>query len=135
MSQNVLLQDHSAYPRTIVFSTHLIEECKNLMDEVIILDSGRILTREDMGSINEKSFYVAGRKDRVENHLKGKNVLYMEEIGRIARTAIFDSVTAQEQRGMEQDGIEIQPMPLQKLFIYLTSKNGGKENEQDAAAV
>ncbi len=132
---NTLLQDYTENPRTIIFSTHLIEECKGLMDRVVILEEGEILLHEDMDKINEKSFYVAGRRELVEQHLKGKCILHTEEMGRLVRMAIFDSLSDIEQNAMRLDGIEIQPMPLQKLFITLTAGNGGGENEQNAAAV
>ena len=38
-----LLADYLAYPRTIVLSTHLIEEVSSLFEEVVIIDRGRLL--------------------------------------------------------------------------------------------
>lgn len=126
---DILLEDYSKHPRTVIFSSHLIDECKNLFEEVMILEEGKVLLRENMEAINEKSFYVAGRKDKVEGYLKGKKVLHNEGIGRMVSAAVFSNITEEEQRMMWKDDVELQPMPLQKLFIYMTSKNGGRSDE------
>ncbi len=43
-----LIHDIERYPRTVIISTHLIDEVSKLFEEVIIIDKGRILTYEPM---------------------------------------------------------------------------------------
>lgn len=45
-----LLEDYTRYPRTILLSSHLIEEIDNLLDHVVFLDQGRVV---EMGDVDE----------------------------------------------------------------------------------
>src|SRR6201746_2103618 len=37
-----LLADYAEHPRTVVLSTHLIDEISNLLENVLVLDHGRL---------------------------------------------------------------------------------------------
>jgi ABC-2 type transport system ATP-binding protein len=43
---DALVTDLSAHPRTVVMSTHLIEEVSTLLEEVVIIDHGRLVTHD-----------------------------------------------------------------------------------------
>ncbi|MET0580221.1 MAG: ABC transporter ATP-binding protein, partial [Ilumatobacteraceae bacterium] len=43
---DALLADYIAHPRTIVLSTHLIDEAASLLEDVVIIDHGRLLTHQ-----------------------------------------------------------------------------------------
>ena len=38
--------DHAEHPRTVVLSTHLIDEVSDLIEHVVLIDKGRILLDE-----------------------------------------------------------------------------------------
>jgi len=42
-----LLEDYAEHPRTVVLSTHLIDEVSNLLEHVLVIDNGRIIIDED----------------------------------------------------------------------------------------
>ena len=42
-----LLADYAEHPRTVVLSTHLIDEVSNLLEHVIVIDEGRIIIDAD----------------------------------------------------------------------------------------
>jgi len=57
---DILAEDYSNNPRTIIFSTHLIDEATNLFEEVILLHQGKVLLTEPLEAIQEASFIVSG---------------------------------------------------------------------------
>ena len=132
---DILLEDYTQHPRTILFSSHLIDECSNLLEDVIILDKGKVLLHENVDEIKQRSFFIAGRKEQVESYLKGKRVLHQQQLGKLVSAAVFHGITDEEMQRMERDELEIQPMSLQRLFIYLTARNGGEGHEHDPAAI
>lgn len=117
---DILLQDYLENPRTIIFSTHLIEEVSNLFEEVIILHEGKLLLQEDMDTINEKSFAITGKKEDVDAATINKNLVKVQQINKSVKAVIFDEITDEEIRAMESKGLDISSVSLQDMFISIT---------------
>ncbi|NLM42611.1 MAG: hypothetical protein GX201_01105 [Clostridiales bacterium] len=120
---DVLIDDYMENPRTIILSTHLIDEVSNLLEDVIILHKGTVKLEGNSEDIKNKAFYISGMKDRLESHISGKKVLNKEEFGRTMAVAVFDCISEKEKKAMETDDLSISTISLQQLFIFLT---GGK---------
>lgn len=119
-----LLEDYMEYPRTIILSTHLIDEVANLFEKVIILEQGSVKLIDETDKIKEKSFLISGFQGEVDSKLKGKRIIYRDTLGKRVVVGIYDQLTPEEINFMEAAGLEVSPMPLQKLFIYLTAERG-----------
>ena len=61
-----LLADYAEHPRTIVLSTHLIDEVSNLLEHVLVIDDGRILIDSDAEALRGSATTVAGTASTVE---------------------------------------------------------------------
>ncbi len=118
---NILLEDYSEHPRTIIFSTHLIDEVSKLLENVIIIHKGKVILEEEADTLRTKAFYISGDKERMEEVLKNKNVIDKEIIGSTENAAIFQTITREEILKLENMNLNIKNVPLQKLFVYLTS--------------
>src|SRR5262245_31876918 len=55
-----LLADYLAQPRTIILSTHLIEEVAKLFEEVIIIDHGRLVVHDQTDTLRSRATAVTG---------------------------------------------------------------------------
>ena len=78
----LILDEFARSGRTFVISTHIIEESENLFEEVIILDQGRILLKENTQALLERCFHVSGREDEVARATAGLRVFHEERVGR-----------------------------------------------------
>ena len=56
-----LLADYAEHPRTIVLSTHLIEEISDLLEHVLLLDRGRVLLDADAETLRATALTVTGK--------------------------------------------------------------------------
>lgn len=124
---DAVIEDFTEHPRTIIISTHLIDEVSRLFEDVIIVDSGKLLLRSNAAELNEKAFYISGRETAVREAAKDGIVMSEESFG----NTLILSVYAKGGIKTKTD-VEIQPMPLQKLFVQLinpqihdTLKKGG----------
>lgn len=50
-----LLEDYAEHPRTVILSTHLIDEVSNMLEHVIVIDNGKILLDEEADSLRGKA--------------------------------------------------------------------------------
>ncbi|MFA9398434.1 MAG: ATP-binding cassette domain-containing protein [Clostridiaceae bacterium] len=118
----ILLNDYLEYPRTIIFSTHLIDEVSNIFEEVIFLHEGKIRLHEEMDTINEKSYIISGEENLLKDKLKDKNILEIKDLGIVKKAYVYNHISMEEQKDMTNQGLSLKHMTLQELFIKLTSK-------------
>jgi len=117
-----LLEDYAEHPRTIVLSSHLIEEVERLFERVIILDKGAVLLEEEAESLRSRGRTVTGPQEVVEDFVAGMRVVGRAQLGRtLQATVVGDLPPGAEQRAVEA-GLELGSVPLQDLFVHLTSK-------------
>ncbi|MNI35967.1 ABC transporter ATP-binding protein YtrB [compost metagenome] len=123
---NVLLTDYANHPRTIILSTHLLDEISKIAEEIYILNEGSILLNESMEDIRSKAHIVSGKHDALKDFLSNKNVLKVEDYGNMEVASVFDEISETEKRASQKLDISITGMSLQKLFTDLV---GGARNQ------
>lgn len=117
---NLLLEDYEKNPRTIIISTHLIDEVANLFEEVIILNDERITLKDEVIALKQRSYFLSGREDLIDTITKGKRIIHREAFGSTKIVGIYGTLSDEEIKYLKDNNIEISNMAIQKLFIYLT---------------
>ena len=111
-----LVEKYSENPCGIVISTHLIEEVSSIIEEVIVIDRGRIIIQDACEKLLSSGYAVSGTAAAVESFVQGKKVIGTDVLGGLKTAYLLgekpESVPA---------GMEIMSMDLQKLFIQLTN--------------
>ncbi|CAM3713889.1 ABC transporter ATP-binding protein [Marinicrinis lubricantis] len=121
-----LIEDYSEYPRTIVLSTHLIDEVSKILEHVILIEQGEILWDEDAEKLRGKAFKIIGDKAVVEAFASGKEVIDRETLGGMASLTISDGLSKEERQKAETVGIQIEPLSLQQFVVQLTQYKRNK---------
>jgi ABC-2 type transport system ATP-binding protein len=85
---DVLLRDFAAHPRTVLLSTHLIEESEALLDRVIIVDRGRVWFEGDTDEAARVAFTLSGPADAVGRLAEGRPVLRRHTVGPLAALTV-----------------------------------------------
>lgn len=122
----LLLKDIEEYPRTVIISTHLIDEVTNLFEEVVMLKDGGHYIKEEVADLMEKSYFLNGKIENMENIVGDKNIIHREQFGASTILGLFDHLSIEEKKQLRENGIDISQIPLQKLFVLLTD-NDSKE--------
>lgn len=120
----LLLREFEAGERSFIIATHLIEEVAGLIEEVVLIDKGRVLFQESVESLLERGYSVSGLASEVEDYCRGKNVIAQDELGSLKVAYIMG---AREELPPDSR-LQLASMNLQKLFVKITGKDGG-ENE------
>ena len=100
---------------TFIISTHLIDECANLIEKAIIIDKGRLVTADDTERIMENSYTVTGPAELVDKYTAGKTVVGSDTVGGIRSAYVKGKPENVPQ------GLEISKASLQSLFIQMTN--------------
>ncbi|MFA5607659.1 MAG: ABC transporter ATP-binding protein [Leucobacter sp.] len=110
-----LLSEFTEHPRTIVLSTHLINEMDRLLERVIILDQGRVVRHADVEELRGDAFQVAGRAAAVEEFARDRRSLAHRTIGGLGTAVIEGSLATDDREAAEAASLEITPVSLQDL--------------------
>jgi ABC-2 type transport system ATP-binding protein len=129
-----LLEDYAEHPRTVVLSTHLIDEVANLLEHVILIDRGRILLDQDAEEVRGQASTIAGRSADVEAFVAGRAVIARERLGGLASVTIDARLDRDERVRAAELGLELAPVSLQQLIIHLTGTDIAAESESEVAA-
>ncbi|WP_028608408.1 ABC transporter ATP-binding protein [Paenibacillus harenae] len=116
-----LIEDYSQHPRTVILSTHLIDEVSSILEHVLIIDSGTLLIDEEAEALRGRAFTLAGPKASVESFTAGKEVIHREPFGSFVTATVMGNWNAAERKQAEALGLELAPVSLQQLVIYLTN--------------
>ena len=125
-----LLEDYAEHPRTVILSTHLIDEVANLLEHVLVIDNGRIIINQDADELRGTATSVVGTARAVDAFVGTREVLHRDAIGGLASVTIA-GLDANDRAAATAAGLELTPVSLQQLIIRRTSMTE-KEVESNA---
>lgn len=115
----ILLEEFAESGRTFVISTHIIEEAADVFEEVIMLNNGRIILKENTQELLERSYHVSGRVEDVDAFTAGLEIFHAEKMGRSKGVTVLVESGRQLKSGTD---VTVQPMNLQQVFVALCGK-------------
>jgi ABC-2 type transport system ATP-binding protein len=114
-----LLTDFAAHPRTIVLSTHLIDEAVDVLNEVVVLHHGTVVLRTDVEQARRSAFVARGLPDPVLTVAAGREIVSERTLGRILSATVRGQLTDTELRHAAGIGVAVEPASLQELIAAL----------------
>lgn len=119
-----LLQNFIDKPKTIILSTHIIEEISDILERVIIIKDKSIAVDDSVENLLERAYSIAGATSKVDEFIKDKNAINTEVLGSFKSATILGELTAKDRERINSFELEINKVELQKLFIHLTNEGG-----------
>lgn len=117
-----LVQNYIDEPKTIILSTHIIEEVSEILEKVIIIKDGKILGDKEVESLLEEAYLVSGPSEKVEKYIEDKKCINIESIAGFKSATITGKITRKNNVQIKELNLEISKVELQKLFIHLTGE-------------
>ncbi len=122
-----LLREYSRWPRTVILSTHLIDEVSPMLEEILIIDQGRLIAHEDRDTICARGVWVTGSAEVVDSYVADMTCLCERELGRTKSVMVYGFLDDEQRHHARNRGLELSPVGLQELFTHLTA---GEEVDQ-----
>lgn len=100
---------------TFIISTHLIEECANILEKVVVIKEGKIIADKTTEELLETAYTVSGKAAAVDEYCRGKEVMGSDAIGGLKSAYI---------KGKPEnvpEGLEVSKASLQNLFVQMTN--------------
>ncbi|OPZ93031.1 MAG: ABC transporter ATP-binding protein YtrB [Firmicutes bacterium ADurb.Bin419] len=75
-----LLANFMEEPKTIILSTHIIEEIAKMLDRVIIINARKIVIDDSTENLLKSAYCVSGMSQNVDKYIEGKTCVNIEQM-------------------------------------------------------
>ena len=113
---SLLLKNYEQRECTYIIATHLIEEVAHLIEDIVLIDQGKILLQDSVEHLLQNAYCVSGFASEVDQYCLGKEVLGQDTLGGMKIAYIKGQPQASEK-------LQFSPINLQKLFVKLTERS------------
>ena len=121
-----LLQDYLQHPRTIIFSSHLLKEIEDILEEILLLREGQKRLQLPVAELREYAVGLRGREDLVKRFTVGKEIYRWEQFGKNSNFVVVQNdYTGAVLQEAGAAGLEVLPVSAEDLCVYLTSRTRG----------
>lgn len=119
----LLLEKYEREGNTLILATHLIEEVANLIEEVVLIDHGKVLLSENVEVLLSQGYTVSGFASDVDLYCADKRVIGVDNLGGLKLAYVLG------ERTPAPEGVNLQftSLNLQKLFVKLTEAEEGEQ--------
>ncbi|KMY50407.1 ABC transporter ATP-binding protein [Peribacillus loiseleuriae] len=122
----VMLKDYLAYPRTILLSSHHLEEIEDLLEDILLIKDGRVHLHLPVADLKEWAIGLSGKKDLINEWVKTKKVFHEKSIGHNnLYVVVKNDFTIRELENITLSGLDVFPVSSSDLCMYLTQKTKG----------
>lgn len=111
----LLIDEYSNSGRTFIVSTHIIDEASPVFEEVIVVDDGKILLKENTDELLSRCVHVSGKDEEVDKAVAGLNTYHEEKVGRSKGVTVMLS----DGQKVDSGEVSVQTVSLQQLFLAL----------------
>ena len=115
-----LITDYAEFPRTIVLSSHLIDEVADLIEKVIVIDRGRIIMDETTEEVRSRAVNIVGDADAINRLVAGREVIHRESLGRVASVTMLGHLSNADRELVADANLDLTPVSLQQLVVRST---------------
>lgn len=120
-----ILRDYMAFPRTILLSSHLLNELDELLEDVLLIHHGQKVLHQPIDELKELALGLQGDAAQILKLTEGMSVLYSESFGKNSLyTVIKNDFTEQALQQLRMAGIELSSVKVADLCVYLTRTRG-----------
>lgn len=115
-----LIADYAEHPRTIVLSSHLIDEVADLIENVIVIDRGSIIMDETTEEVRNRAVNIVGDADAINRLAAGREVIHREFLGRVASVTMLGHLSNADRELIAEANLDLTPVSLQQLIVRST---------------
>jgi ABC-2 type transport system ATP-binding protein len=113
-----LLADYAAHPRTILLSTHLIDEAAALFEKVVVIDRGRVVLDAMADGLRGMATTVSGPVLAVDSFTVERPVWNRRRLGSQASVVVVGPLSPDDRRRAGSLGLDLTPLTLQQLVVH-----------------
>jgi ABC-2 type transport system ATP-binding protein len=120
-----LLADYAEHPRTILLSTHLIDEAAGLLERVIVIDRGRVVLTAGADDLRGVATAVTGPVLAVDEFTARRVVWGRRRVGAQASVVLVGPLDEADRARARSLHLDLSPLTLQQLVVQAAARPDG----------
>jgi ABC-2 type transport system ATP-binding protein len=128
-----LLADYAEHPRTVLLSTHLIDEAAGLLERVVVMDRGRVMLDADADDIRGSAVTVSGPAAAVSGFTAGRVIWDRRMIGGQESVVVAGVMDGGSRARARELGLSLAPLSLQQLVVHAAGHRPADLRERTSA--
>jgi ABC-2 type transport system ATP-binding protein len=116
-----LLAEYADRPRTVVLSTHLIDEAAALFENVVVIDRGRVVLDTAADGLRGMVTTVSGPVLAVDSFTEGRPVWERRGVSSQASVVMAGQLSPEDRERARSLGLDLTPLSLQQLVVHAAS--------------
>jgi ABC-2 type transport system ATP-binding protein len=128
-----LLADYAEHPRTVLLSTHLIDEAAGLLERAVVIDRGRVVLDAPIDDLRGTAVTVSGPVLGVNDFTAGRSLWERREAGSQASVVMAGPLDEADRARARSLRLNLEPLSLQQLIIRAAARPGEDTLERVSA--
>ncbi|HHY73225.1 MAG TPA: ABC transporter ATP-binding protein [Bacillus bacterium] len=121
-----LLKDYLEHPRTILLSSHLLNEIEDLLEYILLIDKGEKRLHMTVEDLKQFAIGVSGPSNLLDDWTNGNEIFFKKQVGAngsyvVVKNDFSDELLEQA----KQRGLQITAVSAEDVCMYVTSKTKG----------
>jgi ABC-2 type transport system ATP-binding protein len=113
-----LLADYAEQPRTVLLSTHLIDEAAGLLERVVLLDRGRVVLQANADELRGSVTRVSGHALAVAEFIGGRPVWERRRVASQESVVLVGAVSEADHVRARTLHLNLEPLTLQHVVVH-----------------
>ena len=128
-----LLADYAEHPRTVLLSTHLIDEAAGLLERVVVIDRGRIVLNMDADDLRGAATSVSGPAIAVAEFTAGRSVWDRRRIASQESAVVAGTLDETDRARAVALHLNLEPLTLQQVVVQAAGAPAEIQQERTSA--
>ncbi|TXC89702.1 ABC transporter ATP-binding protein [Metabacillus litoralis] len=121
-----LLKEYLNFPRTIILSSHLLNEIEDLLEDILLIKDGEKCLHVSLEELKEYAIALNGDEEKVKEITSNREILYEKKIGiNQLYVVVKNDLSLREKEQTVFSNIELSAVPSDDVCSYLTNKSIG----------
>jgi ABC-2 type transport system ATP-binding protein len=128
-----LLADYAEHPRTVLLSTHLIDEAAGLFERVVVIDRGRIVLNTAADDLRGAATSVSGPAIAVAEFTAGRPVWNRRRIASQESAVVAGTLNETDRARAAALHLRLEPLTLQEVVVQVAGAPAASQQERTSA--
>ncbi|MFD1363599.1 ATP-binding cassette domain-containing protein [Lentibacillus salinarum] len=120
-----LLKDYLAHPRSIIISSHHLDEIEELLEDLLLIEDGQNYLHMPVEELKEYAVGLSGSPEEMTKWTRGKEVIYSKRTDAGMYAVVKNDFSDHELERMTLAAINVSTVSPGDLCVYLTERTKG----------
>jgi ABC-2 type transport system ATP-binding protein len=117
-----MLSDYAEHPRTVLLSTHLIDEAAGLLERVVVIDRGKVVLDAAADEVRGSATTVSGPAIAVAEFTAGRRIWDRRRIASQESAVVAGALDEADRARARALHLHLEPLTLQQVVVQVAGR-------------